>query len=101
MFFPAFRLQDMMQKNSLGITNSSRCVTHAYRYVHVGNRGWVEVIENYRRKEWLEQYKAEHGGRLPPDPPLKAITKAFFPCCYKEKVHITVGADMEARHRNN
>eukprot|EP01038_Epipyxis_sp_PR26KG_P005503 gene5503-7618_t len=83
MLFPAFRLQDVMQRNSLGETV------------------WVKVIENYRRRQAIEDYKAEHGGRLPPDSPLVALGKVFLPCFFREKVHISVGAEMEARHRED
>ncbi len=79
--FPAFRLQDVMQRNSLG------------------EGGWLKVIENYQEGRRIEEYKATHGGRLPPDPPMRMVGKMLFPCLFREKVHIKVGADMEARHR--
>ncbi|KAJ1434657.1 hypothetical protein B484DRAFT_446516 [Ochromonadaceae sp. CCMP2298] len=80
--FPAFRLQDVMQRNSLG------------------ERAWVGVIENYQRSKEIEEYKANHGGRLPPEAALTMLGKMFFPCFYKDRVHIKVGLDMENRHRN-
>jgi Ca2+-binding EF-hand superfamily protein len=79
--FPAFRLQDTMQKNSLG------------------ENTWLSVIQSYQEQKIIEEYKATHGGKLPPDPPLKAIAKAIFPCFFRERVHVKLGADMEARHR--
>jgi hypothetical protein len=79
--FPAFRLQDVMQRNSLG------------------ESGWLRVIENYQEGKRIEEYKNTHGGRAPPDPPLRTALKAVLPCFFREKVHIQVGADMEARHR--
>lgn len=79
--FPAFRLQDTMQRNSLG------------------EAAWVKVIEGYTHQKKIEEYKATHGGRLPPDPPLKAIAKIFCPCMFRERVHAKLGADMEAKHR--
>lgn len=79
--FPAFRLQDMMQRNSLG------------------ENTWVKVIEAYQESRRIEEYKAAHGGRAPPEPALTACLKAVLPCLFVEKVHIRVGADMEARHR--
>lgn len=79
--FPAFRLQDMMQKNSLGEST------------------WLRIIENYNRMKKIEEYKAQHGGRLPPDPPLRALGKIFMPCFFRERVHVKLGAEMEARHR--
>jgi Ca2+-binding EF-hand superfamily protein len=80
--FPAFRLQDVMQRNSLG------------------ERAWQRVIENYQRSKTVEEYKANHGGRLPPEPPLKMLGKLFFPCFFKDRTHIKVGLDMENRHRS-
>lgn len=55
--FPAFRLQDTMQRNSLG------------------ERAWVRVIEDYQEAKRIEEYKAAHGGRAPPDPAFRAIMK--------------------------
>lgn len=80
--FPAFRLQDVMQRVSLG------------------ERAWVKISEKYQKVKEIEEYKATHGGRLPPDPPLKAVAKAILPCLFREKVHIKVGFDMEDRHRS-
>lgn len=64
-----------------------------------GERSWIKVIEKYQESRRIEEYKATHGGRAPPDPPLKKIAKMFLPCIFQEKVHIKVGAAMEARHR--
>lgn len=79
--FPAFRLQDMMQRKTLG------------------ERVWLQVIQNYQEVKRIEEYKAQHGGRAPPDPPLKAILKFVLPCFFHERVHISVGAEMENRHQ--
>lgn len=79
--FPAFRLQDGLQKMSLGESE------------------WVKIVEQYGRSKAIEEYKATHGGRAPPDPIEVKIGKFFCPCLFKEKVHIKLGADMEARHR--
>ena len=79
--FPAFRLQDSLQRKSLGEST------------------WLRIIENYSEQKRIEEYKATHGGKLPPDPLGTKIAKAFFPCMFKERVHIRLGADMEARHR--
>lgn len=76
--FPAYRLQDTMQKCSLG------------------EQGWLQVIENYQRQKQIEEYKATHGGRLPPDPPLVAVAKYFLPCLFREKVTVKLGASMAA-----
>lgn len=80
--FPAFRLQDVMQNASLG----EQC--------------WLKVIERYEESKRIEEYKANHGGKAPPDPPHVAVGKMLLPCVYKEKVHIKVGKDMEDRHRS-
>lgn len=79
--FPAFRLQDTLQRSSLG------------------EESWLKVIEMYHKMQKLEEYKAAHGGRLPPDPMHIAIAKVFMPCLFQERVHIKLGADMESRHR--
>lgn len=74
--FPAYRLQDTLQKNSLG------------------EKGWVKVIERFNRIKRIEDYKAANGGRLPPDPPLVAIGKLFCPCFFSTKATVKVGADL-------
>ena len=79
--FPAFRMQDRMQQTSLGET------------------GWLGIIENYAKLAKIEEYKAAHGGKLPPDPFFTRIGKLLFPCMYRKRVHIKVGAKMEAAHR--
>lgn len=81
--FPAFRLQDTMQKNSLG------------------EMAWLKINERYTKEKRLEEYKATHGGKLPPDPPLVYLGKLILPCIFRERVHVKLGADMEARHRAN
>jgi hypothetical protein len=79
--FPAFRLQDTMQRNSLG------------------ESGWKTVMENYEEGKRIEEYKATHGGKSPPDEFATRMGKSFLPCFFKERVHIKVGKDMEDRHR--
>lgn len=81
--FPAFRLQDVMQKNSLGEKN------------------WLRVIERYEHNKKVEQYKALNGGRAPPDDPLTALGKTFLPGFFRENVYIKVGASMENKHRGS
>lgn len=81
--FPAFRLQDTLQRNSLG------------------EKEWLHVIEKYQEKTRIEEYKRNNNGKLPPDPLWKALIKYIFPCLYKQKVHIKLGADLEKRHRGN
>ena len=67
--------------------------------VLLSETAWVKVIEMYQESKRIEEYKASHGGRAPPDPPLKAIAKVVLPCLFREKIHIQVGSEMEARHR--
>lgn len=81
--FPAFKMQDMMQTSSLGET------------------GWQRIIERYKRNQDIEEYKAAHGGKLPPDKFMTKMGKIFFPCMYRKKQNIKVGAAMEAKHRGN
>lgn len=71
--FPAFRLQDMMQKKTLG------------------EAAWVELSERYYHNKQIEDYKAAHGGKLPPEPFVTRILKSLFPCMYVQKVHIKIG----------
>lgn len=79
--FPAFRMQDTMQTSSLG------------------EKGWQKIIEGYKRNQDIEEYKAAHGGKLPPDKFTTKLGKMFFPCLYRQRQHIKVGAAMEAKHR--
>jgi Ca2+-binding EF-hand superfamily protein len=79
--FPAFRLQDVMQHASLGETT------------------WLKVIERYEESKRIEEYKANHGGKSPPDSFHIGVLKAFLPCLFREKVHIQAGKQMEDRHR--
>jgi hypothetical protein len=79
--FPAFRLQDTLQRSSLG------------------ENQWLRIIEEYTKQQKIEEYKAAHGGRLPPDSLIVAVAKTVLPCLYQERVHVKLGADMEARHR--
>lgn len=58
------------------------------------------MIENYQRSKQIEEYKAQHGGRLPPESPVKMLGKLFCPCFFRQRVHIKVGLDMENRHRD-
>jgi hypothetical protein len=79
--FPAFRLQDALQKFSLG------------------ERAWLGIIESYYDQKRIEDYRANHGGKLPPEPIQKVVARACCPCFFSERVHVKLGADMENRHR--
>lgn len=79
--FPAFRLQDVLQSASLGEST------------------WLTVIERYEESKRIEEYKANHGGKAPPDPFHITVGKTIAPCLFRDKVHIKVGKDMEDRHR--
>lgn len=76
--FPAFRLQDVMQRNSLG------------------ERTWIKIIENYQEMKRIEEYKAKNNGKSPPVPFFKQIMGM---CTSPPAPYIPVGADMEKRHR--
>jgi len=65
--FPAFRLQDTMQVQSMG------------------EHMWLEVISDYSEAKRIEEYKAIHGGRAPPEAFLRTMGKLFMPCMYKQK----------------
>jgi len=77
--FPAFRLQDRMQKISMG------------------EQIWLQVVENFSRQKKIEEYKATHGGRLPPDPPLTMVGKIFCPCMFRTKTKVRIGAEVGRR----
>lgn len=79
--FPAYRLQDTLQRNTLG------------------EKGWVKVIESFNRIKRIEEYKAANGGRLPPDPPLTALGKIFLPCLFTAKAGVKVGADLDKKEK--
>ena len=63
--FPAFQLQDTMQKHSLGETN------------------WVKIQEKYASYRALEEFKANHNGRAPVETAtqtfMKNISSIFTP----------------------
>lgn len=71
--FPAFRLQDTMQKLSMG------------EFV------WLEIIADYAENRRIEEYRATHGGRAPPEPFMKRMTKIFCPCFVKQKNYSKMG----------
>jgi len=48
LFFPAFHLQDMLQKKTLGA------------------KRWTTILRNKARREFVEDYKLTHDGALPP-----------------------------------
>ncbi len=65
--------------------------------VSTGENAWLAVIERYENNKRVEEYKATHGGRAPPDPPLTAVAKTLFPCFFREKVHIVMGYVVNIR----
>ena len=71
--FPAFRLQDTMQKLSMG------------EFV------WLEIISDYAENRRIEEYRATHGGRAPPEPFMKKMSKIFCPCFVKKKNYSKMG----------
>ena len=71
--FPAFRLQDTMQKMSMT------------------EKVWQEIIVDYSENKRIEEYKATHGGRAPPEPFSKTIGKLFCPCFFKTKKFSKIG----------
>eukprot|EP00948_MAST-09A_sp_MAST-9A-sp1_P000891 g891.t1 len=64
--FPAFRLQDRMQKSTLG------------------EWAWNRIQKNMQRDKEIEEYKAKHDGELPPDKFSVRMVKRFCPCCHKK-----------------
>lgn len=72
--FPAFRLQDMMQKISMG------------------EDYWLEIIAHTAEEKRIEEYKATHGGRAPPEPLSKKLGKLFCPCFFKSKTYSKLDA---------
>jgi hypothetical protein len=59
------------------------------------------VIENVTRKKKIEEYKAAHGGREPPDPFMTVLGKQLCPCFYRQKKsdHLKMSASMAAKQR--
>ena len=80
--FPAFRLQDTMQRGSLG------------------EKAWLKIIENYNLEKKRDEYRRTHGGASPPDPPMKVLLKSILPCFYKqEKTFIAVGSELQVKQK--
>jgi len=82
--YPAFRLQDNLQKKSLG------------------EHTWLRVLQDYTARQRIHEYKLTHGGRNPPVPRSRRILLKLFPCCfsYKDTTKvITIGEAMVTRHR--
>jgi hypothetical protein len=65
--FPAFRLQDILQKTTLG------------------EREWLRIMENVFQTAKIEEYKATHGGKMPPDTALVMILKLVAPCFFRSR----------------
>ncbi len=79
--FPAFRLQDALQKFSLGETT------------------WTRIIVDYDEMKKIEEYKQTHDGKMPPLPLKRRLARAFCPCCFEERVHMALGAALDQRQR--
>ena len=77
--FPAFRLQDAMQKNSLG------------------ERTWIRIIEEYHRAQQREAYRKLHNGK---DPPVSCFARIFGgkPSGTNDLGILGTGAAMQRRH---
>lgn len=80
--FPAFRLQDAMQKNSLG------------------ERAWIRIIEGYHRAQQREAYRKLHNGKDPPRTCWQSILRIFIrdPIEQNGMGMIEAGAAMQRRH---
>ena len=57
LLWPAFRMQDRMQKATLG------------------EKGWHKIALAMKRREEIEHYKKTHNGALPPEPLLTTLRK--------------------------
>jgi len=80
--FPAFRLQDTMQRGSLG------------------EKAWLKIIENYNLEKKRDEYRRTHNGALPPDPPMKVFMRSMLPCLYKQgKTFIAVGSELQVKQK--
>ncbi len=66
----------------------------------LGESTWLRLAEDYARQKKIEDYKALHGGKMPPDPFITRVGKIFLPCFYQEREFIKLGTDMENRHRS-
>ena len=63
--FPAFRLQDNLQRGSLGL------------------KRWTKILQLRQKGKTLREYKKTHQGQLPPIPPLTRFGMRFCCCCVK------------------
>jgi hypothetical protein len=83
--FPAFRLQDRMQKLTLG------------------EGAWLKIMEYVHKHKKIEEYKATHGGKMPPEDLLTTVMRVVMPCLFSPIAHhvapIAVGGALEDRHR--
>jgi hypothetical protein len=76
---------------------------HVCNFIHnypIGEKAWLRVIENVNTRKKVEEYRATHGGRAPPEPFATALGRQLFPCFYKPASradHLKMGAAMAAR----
>lgn len=84
LLFPAFRLQDTMQKGSLG------------------EKAWVKIMQDYNNARIREEYKQNHGGKPPPDKPLDKLLKLFCPCLFdREKSYVQAGSALAVKGKRS
>mmetsp|Transcript_37542 Transcript_37542/g.47307 ORF Transcript_37542/g.47307 Transcript_37542/m.47307 type:complete len:470 (-) Transcript_37542:343-1752(-) len=82
LFFPAFRLQDQMQRKTLGL------------------KTWDKIHENIRVQKEIADYAAKHGGMEPPEPTSLVIKRKLFPCIYTKPQKIDTGLIDKHRPSN-
>jgi len=87
--FPAFRLQDRMQR------------------VTLGQYAWVDIHKSIQKTKNIQEYMDAHGGQRPPPPLMKKICRAICPCLTSKERIIVMDTlknaqdkDRKAAHKN-
>ena len=92
--FPAFRLQDRMQKMTLGepshpwpppASSASSLIPTIRHFVSPGERSWLLIAEDVAKTKRVEEYRSAHGGSLPPDDWLRKMQKTYCRCIIRER----------------
>ena len=76
--FPAFRLQDRMQKGTLG------------------ERRWGGIMKQQQKNKMIEEYMKKNDGQLPPDTFNTRVYRACCPCLYKKSKYELLFEEQQA-----
>lgn len=100
--FPAFRLQDSMQRITLGkdhrgISLSWYLDPHApCATASLGERDWNRLHQSIEDQRRILEYRNLHQGRDPPPPPGEQWTRTCCPCFFPAKIKISPALLQEA-----